>query len=298
MKVSARCPAKLNLGLRVTGQRDNGYHELDTLFCAVDLFDELEIETREAPGYALRVTDKIGTGLDVPATDDNLVCRALRSLCGEDSGFGLRLIKAIPAGGGLGGGSSDAAQALRCGRATMPEPVSDEQLADLALRLGADVPFLIEGGLQRAVGVGEKLTAEAVAAPLWFVLVVPAFGTSTATVFRQYATTRSTQSASFEDLRAASIHVDGLPFDLGNDLEPPAFVVEPRLERLATDLRRVVPDLALSGSGSTMFCVRTDEASRDRVFDEIRQCLDPQSGVRLIRCGGPIVVDPLEIEDG
>src|SRR5690606_24338765 len=108
-------PAKLNLALRVVGRRPDGYHELETVFCAIDLCDELI--ARRSDGLRLTVVQESGRGLPVPDGDDNLVLRAARAVLDAlgrtDEGLEFHLVKRIPAGGGLGGGSSDAAAALR-----------------------------------------------------------------------------------------------------------------------------------------------------------------------------------------
>ena len=136
-------PAKINLFLRVLGKRQDGYHELETLFQAIDLYDELFIEecseesTLEVPGFA-----------DLES-EDNLVLRALRWLekySGRNLCVRMKLIKRIPVAGGLGGGSSDAAAALKGLSHLFDLKLSDSELARAALTLGADVPFFLTGG--------------------------------------------------------------------------------------------------------------------------------------------------------
>ena len=212
-------PAKLTLSLRVTGVRDDGYHLIDAEMVTLDLADTLVV----GPGDGLELVDTTGAGLTVEATEDNLVHRAL-ALTGRTAH--VRLEKHIPAGAGLGGGSADAAAVLRWAGVT-----------DLgaAARLGADVAFCVVGGRGRVSGIGE------VVEPLPFVertitLWTPPFGCSTPAVYRAW-----------DDLGGPS-------GDHGNDLEPAALVVEPRLaewrDRLA-DVAGQRPRLA--GSGSTWF---------------------------------------------
>ena len=212
-------PAKLTLSLRVTGVRDDGYHLIDAEMVTLDLADTLVV----GPGDGLELVDTTGAGLTVEATEDNLVRRAL-ALTGRTAH--VRLEKHIPAGAGLGGGSADAAAVLRWAGVT-----------DLgaAARLGADVAFCVVGGRGRVSGIGE------VVEPLPFVertitLWTPPFGCSTPAVYRAW-----------DDLGGPS-------GDHGNDLEPAALVVEPRLaewrDRLA-DVAGQRPRLA--GSGATWF---------------------------------------------
>jgi 4-diphosphocytidyl-2-C-methyl-D-erythritol kinase len=217
--VTLSAPAKLTLSLRVTGVRDDGYHLIDAEMVTLDLADTLVV----GPGDGLELVDTTGAGLAVEATEDNLVRRAL-ALTGRTAH--VRLEKHIPAGAGLGGGSADAAAVLRWAGVT-----------DLgaAARLGADVAFCVVGGRGRVSGIGE------VVEPLPFVertitLWTPPFGCSTPAVYRAW-----------DDLGGPS-------GDHGNDLEPAALVVEPRLaewrDRLA-DVAGQRPRLA--GSGSTWF---------------------------------------------
>jgi 4-diphosphocytidyl-2-C-methyl-D-erythritol kinase len=213
-----RAPAKLTLSLRVTGVRDDGFHLIDAEMVTLDLADELEFD--EGDGLSIVGT---GGGLPVEADDDNLVRRALRAV-GRTAH--VTLTKRIPAGGGLGGGSADAAAVLRWAG------VDD---VALAASLGADVPFCVLGGRARVTGIGDVLE------PLPFVdatftLLTPPFGVSTPAVYRAWD------------------ELGGPTADGPNDLEPAALVVEPRLvewrDRLGA-ATGVTPVLA--GSGSTWF---------------------------------------------
>ena len=229
-----RAPAKLTVSLRVTGVRADGYHLLESEMVTIDLADELEFDP---VGDRLEVVDHTGTGLDVPAGDDNLVRKALRAV-GRTAHVTLH--KRIPAGAGLGGGSADAAAVLRwAGR-------GDD--VELAATLGADVPFCLAGGGRALVrGIGDELE------PLPFVertytLLVPPFGVSTVAVYHAWDA------------------LGGPTADSGaNDLEPAALHVEPRLaewrDRLGDATGRT-PTLA--GSGGTWF-VEGDFPGDDRI---------------------------------
>ena len=211
-----RALAKLTLGLRVTGVRPDGYHELDAEMVTVDLADELTFTA----GAGLEVTGPAAGGVPV---DGNLVQRALGAV-GRSAR--VRLHKVIPAGAGLGGGSADAAAVLRW--------AGVDDLA-VAASLGADVPFCLIGGRARVRGVGEvvePLPDEARA----FTLLVPPLHVSTPAVY------------------AAWDRLGGPTADGPNDLEPAALAVEPRLAAARDELGErtgCVPVLA--GSGSTWF---------------------------------------------
>lgn len=208
-------PAKLTLTLRVVGVRDDRYHLIESEMVALDLADELEF----SEGDGLEV---VGNGA-VPVDDDNLVRRALRA-AGRTAH--VRLHKRIPMGGGLGGGSADAAAALRWAGVT--------DLA-LAATLGADVPFCLIGGRAQVGGIGEILEPLPYE-PREFTLLTPPFGVFTPAVYRAW-----------DDL-------GGPRADGPNDLEPAALAVAPRLaewrDRLG-DLTGATPVLA--GSGATWF---------------------------------------------
>jgi 4-diphosphocytidyl-2-C-methyl-D-erythritol kinase len=211
--------AKLTLSLRVTGERDDGYHLIDAEMVTLALHDTLEL----SEGDGLEIVDESGTGLAFDDGDDNLVRRALRASARRAH---VRLTKRIASGAGLGGGSADAAAILRWAG-----------VADLrvAAAIGADVPFCVVGGRARVCGFGELVQ------PLPFVertftLLTPPFGCPTPAVY-----------AKWDDL-------GGPAADGPNDLEPAALAVEPRLaewrDRLG-DATGHVPVLA--GSGSTWF---------------------------------------------
>jgi 4-diphosphocytidyl-2-C-methyl-D-erythritol kinase len=211
-------PAKLTLSLRVTGVRADGYHLIDAEMVTVDLCDTLTF----SGGDGLEVVGGVG----VPTGGTNLVAKALR-LAGRAAH--VRLEKRIPVEAGLGGGSADAAAVLRW--------AGFDDLARAAT-LGADVPFCVRGGRARVSGIGERIEALPFVERT-FTLSTPPFGCETAAVYRAW-----------DDLGGPT----GGDGDTGNDLEPAALRVEPRLaewrDRLG-DTTGVTPRLA--GSGSTWF---------------------------------------------
>lgn len=212
-----RAPAKLTVSLRITGVRDDGYHLIDAEMVSLDLCDDLYI----GQGSGLRIVEA-GSGLDVSA-DDNLVSRAL-ALVGREAD--VELVKRIPAGAGLGGGSSDAAAVLRWAGGVDPA---------LAASIGADVAYCLVGGRARVTGIGD-VVEPLPHAERDFTLLTPPFGVSTPLVYR-----------SWDDM--------GGPLgDHGNDLEPAALAAVPELAEWRDALGEatgVVPRLA--GSGGTWF---------------------------------------------
>jgi 4-diphosphocytidyl-2-C-methyl-D-erythritol kinase len=212
-----RAPAKLTRSLRVTGLRDDGYHLIDAEMVSLDLADTLTIDG-DGDGLVVR-----GHGAEVPADEDNLVVRALRAL---DRTAHVTVDKRIPAGAGLGGGSADAAAVLRWAG------VDD---LDVAVRLGADVPFCLVGGRAHVRGIGEVLEALPFEERT-FTLLMPPLRCSTPAVYRAWD------------------ELGGPTAEGPNDLEPAALHVVPELvewrDRLG-DLTGRTPVLA--GSGSTWF---------------------------------------------
>jgi len=166
--------AKINLGLRVIGRREDGYHDIQTVFQQISLHDTVRLRVRESPGTRIDITADV-PGL--PTDHRNLAYRAAERIlarCPRPVHVEIALQKRIPMGAGLGGGSSNAAVVLLGLAHLMPISLSPEELQDLAVGLGADVPFFIVGGTALAEGIGERLQAIApVLTNQWIVVVAP-----------------------------------------------------------------------------------------------------------------------------
>lgn len=261
-------PAKVNLYLVLVGRRPDGYHELETCLHALELADDLTLEVGSGipPGAVeLELDQATATGFEITTGPDNLICRAaiaFSAATGIRDGVRFSVKKRIPAGGGLGGGSSDAAATLRLLNTHFGEPLSASDLHDIAARLGADVPFFLTGGTQIGSGVGDRLDPVPEPPSFHFVLITPPYGSSTAEVYRRCGAA---------PMQAASLHNDeaattipplnaiwrgdlAVPEGFVNDLEAAAMEAEPRLANLRD---RVVesgfPAVRMSGSGSTLF---------------------------------------------
>lgn len=254
--------AKINPSLVVVGKRTDGYHELDTVFQAIDLSDLLAFES----------ANDIRLSVDVPgltAGEDNLVVKAARLLrreCGVSAGAAIRLDKRIPWGAGLGGGSSDAAAALRGLAALWKLDVPVETLHRIALGLGSDVPYFLVGGRARGRGRGEKLERLADGPTQGVLLLIPPFPLSTPEVFRALRAPALTASAIDTSLRASDRDV----FSDRNDLEPAAETLRPEVRRLREALRDAGARSArLSGSGSTVFGLFADYRAAERAWSRL-----------------------------
>ena len=245
-------PAKLNLSLEVVGRRPDGSHELATVFQTVALHDELTFEPAEE--LTLEVDDAL------LATEQNLVVRAARRLqeaVGRQLGARIRLTKRIPVAGGLGGGSSDAAAALRGLRRLWRLEIEDGELAMLAAGLGADVPFLLAGGTALAGGIGDRLEPVPALAGWWAVLYTPPYEVADKTV-RAYRALRATDFSDGSATRALAVTLrDGRAPDLAtlpNAFERAADELFPGLaEHRARILAAGAPWARLSGAGPTLF---------------------------------------------
>lgn len=245
-------PAKVNLGLSVLGQRPDGYHELHTLFAALQVGDRLWVEAIPE-GIELEVR---GRGL--PANPENLAYKAARAYlaaAGWPGGVRVVLEKNLPLAAGLGGGSSDAAAVLRALSQLYP---SDLELPRLALELGADVPFFLEPGLAEGRGVGERLTAlPPVQAAL--VLVNPGIAVSAAEAYK--GLTPQMWQPELDVVGVVEAIQAGEEPPYWNTLERSVFRMHPYLEALKQELYRLgLRGVLMSGSGSTLFGLARDGA--------------------------------------
>ena len=247
--LQARAPAKINLWLHVTGRRPDGYRELDSLVAFADIGDRLT--AAPAAGLSLSVTGPFAGALGDGA--DNLVLKAAQALaehCGVPANAALRLEKTLPVAAGIGGGSADAAAALRlCARLWQADIGADE-LARLALGLGADVPACLAGRTARMRGIGERLAPLDPAPPaVPAVLVNPGVPVSTWRVFDALAEPFSPPARD----RGSELAARAAPNR--NDLEAPAIALAPDIAQVLAALR-AAPGLRLarmSGSGATCF---------------------------------------------
>jgi 4-diphosphocytidyl-2-C-methyl-D-erythritol kinase len=232
-------PAKLNLFLRITGRRANGYHELQTVFRLLDWGDAIRLRVRDD-------ADIVRHGGSVPgvAEADDLTVRAAKLLQNEakvGKGADIVIEKRIPPGGGFGGGSSDAATVLMALDHLWGTHLGVERLAALGLRLGADVPVFIRGENAWAEGVGEQLRPVDLA-PAWYLLVDPGVHAPTAALFQAPELTRNAAPATMSDFVSGTW--------LGNAFEPVLRAREPAVEAVFAALAQVgTPRLTGSGSG-------------------------------------------------
>jgi 4-diphosphocytidyl-2-C-methyl-D-erythritol kinase len=248
-------PAKLNLFLHVTGRRPDGYHLLQTVFRLLDYGDEVGFRIRQ--DGEIRRTGRI-RGI---ADDHDLTLRAahlLRSVSGSRMGADIDLIKRLPVGGGLGGGSSDAATTLIVLNRLWSLGIPLARLQTLALELGADVPVFVFGRTAFAEGIGERLQTIHVD-PAWYLVVVPQVTVSTAEIFSAPELTRNSKAIKIAAFSIAEGH---------NDLAPVACKRYPEIARCLKWLEQF-GKAAMSGSGASVFVAFENETSARAALSEL-----------------------------
>lgn len=257
--LSLPAPAKLNLFLHVTGRRDDGYHQLQTLFQLLDHGDLLHFAPRRRNGVSLRIADTPQGRL--LSTSDNLILRAAAALARESgcrTGADIELEKRLPVGGGLGGGSSNAATALLALNRLWKLDLSIDALCRIGLRLGADLPVFLRGHSAWGEGIGEILTP--VELPeRWYLVVTPACEVSTAAVFRDENLTRNSANIRIADFLAGSCR---------NDCEPVTRRLYPAVDEALTWLGRFGA-ARMSGTGASVFIEIAGEAAAEGILAQL-----------------------------
>ncbi len=254
-------PAKLNLFLHVTGRRADGYHMLQTVFQLLDVGDVLDFAVRD-DGVICRTNQVPGI-----AAEDDLIVRAAKLLQATvDAGRALpgadiTIDKKLPLGGGVGGGSSDAATTLMALNYLWQTGLSRQQLMEIGLQLGADVPFFIFGENAFAEGVGEQLVPVNTPAG-WFVVVEPGVSVPTPAIFASQELTRDTKPVKISDFSSA-------PVGFGkNDLQVVAAKLFPEVAEVIMWLKNH-GEARMTGSGACVFCFFAHEPEADAVLKAV-----------------------------
>jgi 4-diphosphocytidyl-2-C-methyl-D-erythritol kinase len=270
-------PAKINLHLRVGPPRGDGFHPILSWMCTVGLFDEIDIEAAGGAGIQLTCDDAT-----IPTDERNLIVHAALALQ-PTGGHGLKihLTKRIPAGGGLAGGSSDAARTLIALNRLWALGKSTGELAAIAARLGSDIAFFFYGPSSVCTGLGEIVQPISPPRRRWAVLIFPPFGMPTPAVYWRFDEMRLGKAADLETQPnwAALTQLPSLDLlpHLVNDLEAPAFDLNPALGKLRGEweqrLGRVV---RMSGSGSTLFTLYDTKEEADSAAAE-------HAGLRVVQ---------------
>jgi 4-diphosphocytidyl-2-C-methyl-D-erythritol kinase len=274
--------AKINWSLRILGKRPDGYHELLTVLQTISLCDQLTFNLREDDQLLISSDDR-----SVPADESNLVvkaARALRSRLQCSNGAEIILNKGIPAQGGLGGASSNAAVTLLALNALWGSGLSVDELKLLARDLGSDVPFFLHGGRCLAIGTGAIVKGVHDQPKQHLIVVTPNAKVSTATAYaslKAASLTTSDAASILSSSLADVLSADSRQWPLCNDFERVIFEIEPEIERAKTALLESgARGALLAGSGSSVFGVFDDEAARDRALDKLKS----EAGWRIFSC--------------
>jgi 4-diphosphocytidyl-2-C-methyl-D-erythritol kinase len=255
-------PAKLNLFLHILGRRPDGYHELQSAFVPIDLVDLLDFERRD-DGLIERTGDMVGD----PANDLAVrAARALQEASGTRFGVSINVEKRIPAGSGMGGGSSDAATTLIALNRLWELLWPRARLSALAPALGADVPFFLGAGPAFVEGVGERLTALAIA-PRHYAIVHPQVAVSTREIFADPGLTRDTKATIIAAFSAAQETLSRALFG-ANDLEPVVRRRFPVVDEAIRHLERFGP-ARMTGSGSAVFLPAADSTQAAAAIQDL-----------------------------
>ena len=257
ISITLPAPAKLNLFLRITGRRADGYHNLQTLFQLLDYGDQLKITACKNPNIVLTSSLE-----NIPA-EENLIVRAARALQEATNcswGCEIQLDKKLPMGAGLGGGSSNAATTLvglnllwQCG-------LTQEQLAVIGRQLGADIPVFIVGNSAFAEGIGDQLTP--VELPKnWYLVVTPPIKVATEEIFSHPQLTRHSPPIKIRALLEAQYR---------NDCQPVVEAMYPQVKEVLQWLQRF-PNPLMTGTGASAFCRFDDELSAGQALAEVPQ---------------------------
>ncbi|HYV24727.1 MAG TPA: 4-(cytidine 5'-diphospho)-2-C-methyl-D-erythritol kinase [Pyrinomonadaceae bacterium] len=274
--------AKINLNLRVRGKREDGYHELDTVFQTVSLHDTIRLSAIASSDIAFSCDDR-----SLPTDSHNLVVRAataLRDRVNPKKGARIRLEKRIPTHAGLGGGSSDAAATLIGLTRLWELGLTRQELSELAARLGADVPFFLHGGTARGTGIGDRLELLEDTPETFLIIVKPNANVSTADAYKalEKPALTSPNSETILSRSEAKELFDNQHFaSLENDFEAAALAAAPEIERAKAALMKAGAQASLlAGSGSAVFGIFDSEDAQRRAI----QAIELETGWRVFPC--------------
>lgn len=267
--MTTRAYGKINLGLRILRKRPDGFHDIESVFHYIDLFDELTFRLHERE-ILLNTTHP-----DLHDDRTNLCVRAanlLRDLTGTPDGVEISLHKNIPLGAGLGGGSSDAAATLKCLRTLWNLDISDAEMHTLAATLGSDVPFFLDDRSAYATGRGEILEPLSLRLSSWIIVCTPPIHVSTANAYKKLS--RTGESLPVTDLKSLLVERGHDPAALRgvlvNDFEPVVFSQHPEILAIRETMLRLGAECALlTGSGSSVFALTRSEPTAQTLLREL-----------------------------
>ncbi|MFH1797996.1 MAG: 4-(cytidine 5'-diphospho)-2-C-methyl-D-erythritol kinase [Candidatus Omnitrophota bacterium] len=276
-------PAKINLYLEVISRKEDGYHEIATLFERISILDFISIEP-DAPR-----TNIVCDNPKIPVQETSLLFRTVKAFTfeyGKDIHFDIHLQKKIPIAAGLGGGSSDAACLLKGMNKVMGQPFDKEKLFDIAQKLGADIPFFLEEySFAQAEGRGDIVREIKTSLKLWHVLLSPPFELSTKEVYAKVSHFSLTKSRGLDKMTAAFLNkksVESIAKNCRNDLQTIALQAFPELKAARSELKKVGAKVVLlSGSGPTVFGIFEQREEALSAESRLGQVFSVENGWRV-----------------
>jgi 4-diphosphocytidyl-2-C-methyl-D-erythritol kinase len=277
-------PAKINLHLRVAPLAPDGFHPLMSWFCTIGLFDLLEVNRAENFEISLACNWE-----QIPTDQTNLVIRAAKALMdrtGEMRGARIYLSKRIPVGGGLGGGSSNAATVLRGLHNFWELKLPYEELDTIARTLGSDVPFFLHGPSAVCTGRGEHISPIPRPKALSAVLIFPRISVPTPAVYKKFDEMKLGSLEAIQTqpdwTRWSALRATALLPNLVNDLEAPAFALHPQIAKLRGEIEQFLGrPVRMSGSGSTLFTLADDQIEGEEIAVRITDRFLPAQAVEM-----------------
>lgn len=295
--VRLRARAKVNLHMRVVGRRGDGYHEIETVMQSLELYDDVTLQLASSIEVSFARAPRFGGELPKPPDLVEKAIRLFAERTGRDIRVSAQVLKRIPIGAGLGGGSADAAAALLGLSEVERRPLSAEELFALAVELGSDVPFALQGGTAFAGGRGERIRALPATRKFWWVIGVPDFSLSTSEVYQRADELAATLGgpADLDELKDSLRTGDPerLSALLRNDLEPAAFDLRPQLSSLKEKVESAgVLGAVMAGSGSAIAGLCRDEPHARELAGKLRGVFGAVEVVASALRGAEIVEGP------
>ena len=267
-----RALAKINLGLDVTGKREDGYHEVRMVMQTIQMYDQLEIKERKEPG--IRLTTNLPF---LPCNDGNLVYKAAKLLMDEfdiHQGVDMNLTKFIPVAAGMAGGSSDAAAALVGINRMFQLGLTKRQLMERGVQIGADVPYCVLRGTALAEGIGEKLTVLPPMPDCWILIGKPGISVSTKYVYTTLDLNTDTVHPDIDGMKKAleDGNLYGITERMGNVLQDVTIPAYPEVERIKEQMKTLgAVNAMMSGSGPTVFGIFDNEEKAQEACQKLRE---------------------------
>lgn len=282
MALYEKAPAKINLSLDILKKRDDGYHDVEMIMTTIDLYDRIELEELKQNEIMVSLESKF-----VPSDERNLAYKAayiFKQKYNIEAGVHIKIDKRIPVSAGLGGGSSNAAAVLRGLNKMWSLNVSIEELAQLGLQIGSDVPFCVMNTTALVKGRGEIIEKLPAPPSCWVVLAKPNIGVSTKTIFQRVIVEELSHPNTYEVIQALNEQdLVSLCKHSGNALEKITTTLYPEVQRIKEKMEEGgAPNVIMSGSGPTVYSLMKQEGKAQRIYNGLRGFCNEVYKVRLI----------------